>query len=537
MIRQRTIRGRSRRTCSGLMLVTVLGATSCSDRPLLGEPELDGSTGDPTTTGTSTSSPGASDGPSEPESTGGIGGDATTAASETTGSLMPPEPPALVLTLSPIKRFDLTWGLVEGADHYRLLESVSPDAPFVPLVEDIVADSISLTVPLHLRFGARYVLQACNAVGCTDSEAVVVDGTMVEAVGYVKGDGIPGAYFGYGLALSSDGTVMAVGTDSGAVFMLTQDAEGTWATAQVLESSVGSLALSADGNVLVAGGEAHTFERDRSGQWVPRGGVIPAVGRLVLSADGSTLVISRSQGQVVVLEREPAGDWSERASFEREPGEPWGLLGIALSADGSTLAMGNWTTEVVVRDAAGSWSQQGLFEAHPDTSVEPGSSMALSADGSTLVVGATAAQSVPVFERNAAGEWTEHARIEIPYALEKELGGSVVLDGSGELLVIGAIADASNAVGIGGDETNASVARAGATYVFARDATSGEWLQRAYVKAPNTDWGDLFGLRVALSGDGNVLAVAAPYEDGSSAGFGGDPADDSSIGAGAVYLY
>jgi hypothetical protein len=41
---------------------------------------------------------------------------------------------------------------------------------------------------------------------------------------------------------------------------------------------------------------------------------------------------------------------------------------------------------------------------------------------------------------------------------------------------------------------------------------------------------------VALSGDGNTLAVGAQLEDGSSTGIGGTP-DDFAANSGAVYLY
>jgi hypothetical protein len=46
--------------------------------------------------------------------------------------------------------------------------------------------------------------------------------------------------------------------------------------------------------------------------------------------------------------------------------------------------------------------------------------------------------------------------------------------------------------------------------VFTRSGAT--WTQQAYVKASNTDAGDQFGISVALSGDGNTLAVGASLE-------------------------
>src|SRR5207249_11240001 len=75
---------------------------------------------------------------------------------------------------------------------------------------------------------------------------------------------------------------------------------------------------------------------------------------------------------------------------------------------------------------------------------------------------------------------------------------------------------------------------AGAAYVFTRSA--GTWSQQAYVKASNTGADDFFGASVALSGDGNTLAVGARGEASSTTGIGSTP-NESAANAGAVYLY
>ena len=56
----------------------------------------------------------------------------------------------------------------------------------------------------------------------------------------------------------------------------------------------------------------------------------------------------------------------------------------------------------------------------------------------------------------------------------------------------------------------------------------------AYIKASNTEAGDRFGGAIALSADGNVLAVAAQYEASRATGINGDQADNSAIDAGGI---
>src|ERR1043166_2602627 len=59
--------------------------------------------------------------------------------------------------------------------------------------------------------------------------------------------------------------------------------------------------------------------------------------------------------------------------------------------------------------------------------------------------------------------------------------------------------------------------------------------QEAYIKASNSGFGDLFGAAIALSADGNTLAVAAVGES-SAAGVNGDQTDNTLGAAGAVYV-
>jgi hypothetical protein len=75
----------------------------------------------------------------------------------------------------------------------------------------------------------------------------------------------------------------------------------------------------------------------------------------------------------------------------------------------------------------------------------------------------------------------------------------------------------------------------GAVYVFVRNGNT--WTEQAFIKSSNPGLTDWFGVRMALSGDGNALAVSAPNENGGSKGINGNQSDDSADDAGAIYFF
>jgi len=249
---------------------------------------------------------------------------------------------------------------------------------------------------------------------------------------------------------------------------------------------------------------------------------------------------------------------------------------VALSSDGSTLAVGAYAENsnatgvgggqadnsasaagaVYVFIRAGSaWTQQAYLKAS-NTNADDyfGYGLNLSADGSTLAVGAfqedsnatgiggdqannsaANAGAVYVFTR-AASSWSQQAYIKASNTNRDDyFGFSLSLSSDGSTLAVGAYQEDSNATGIGGDQADNSTAGAGAAYVFTRAGSS--WSQQVYLKASNTNAGDGFGHSVALSSDGSTLAVGAPGEASNATGIGNNQADNSAVGAGAVYVY
>src|SRR5437764_1205014 len=114
-------------------------------------------------------------------------------------------------------------------------------------------------------------------------------------------------------------------------------------------------------------------------------------------------------------------------------------------------------------------------------------------------------------------------------------GYAVAIAGDGNTLAVGEPGDWSAATGINGNQADASVYGAGAVYVFTRSGTT--WAQQAYIKASNAELGDIFGVSVSLSADGNLLAAGAYGEASSASGIDGSQADNTMSNAGAVYTF
>src|SRR6266852_1681409 len=233
---------------------------------------------------------------------------------------------------------------------------------------------------------------------------------------------------------------------------------------------------------------------------------------------------------------------------------------VALSSDGNTLAVGapgeasagietdnsapsEGAVYVYTRSGA-TWTQQAYIKAsNAEAGDQFGTSVALSSNGNTLAVGATgedssatgiggsqtdntaaSAGAVYVFARSGA-TWTQQAYVKASNTdAGDQYGFSVALSSDGNTLAVGAVSESSSATGIGGNQADNTAASAGAVYVFTRNVV-GVWTQQAYVKASNTGAGDLFGFSVALSGDGNTLAVGAASESSSATGIGGNQTD------------
>jgi len=322
--------------------------------------------------------------------------------------------------------------------------------------------------------------------------------------------------FGSSVALSGDGATLAVGaffensaatgvggdqadgfaTYAGAVYVFTRSGTAWSQHAYVKASNTAVYGLFGHGVALSGDGATLAVNA--------RGESSAATGVGGDQADHS----APYAGAVYVFTRSGA-TWSQEAYVKASNTGAYDYFGdgVALSADGSTLAVG----------AVGE------------------SSAATGVGGSQADDSAVSSGAVYVFTRSGTA-WSQEAYVKASNTdVNDELGYSVALSADGATLAVGAPTESSAATGIGGNQADNSAPLSGAVYVFTRGGTA--WSQQAYVKASNTDADDWFGDSVALSADGSTLGVGAPYEDSAATGVGGDQGDDSAPGAGAVYVF
>lgn len=204
------------------------------------------------------------------------------------------------------------------------------------------------------------------------------------------------------------------------------------------------------------------------------------------------------------------------------------------------------------------WEQQAYLKAsNIESQDEFGKSVSISGD--TIVVGTVGEDSnqttitngstasannsasnsgaVYVFQRDGT-TWTQEAYLKAPNAGNNdEFGDSVSI--SGDTIVIGAPGEDSNQTTITNGATataDNSATDAGGVYVFQR--TGGNWIQQAYLKAPNSNAFDRFGSSVEISED--TIVVGSPDEDSNLTtiinGATAD-ADNSAVDSGGAYVF
>lgn len=261
------------------------------------------------------------------------------------------------------------------------------------------------------------------------------------------------------------------------------------------------------------------------------------------------------------------GTWVQEAYLKPDVLDAGDQFGVSVAIDGDTVVVGArreasavpgdphddsalfcGAAYVFVRES-GAWSQQAYLKA---SNADAGDRFgwAVEVEGDTVVVGAidesSAATGVDgdasdnsafragaayVFERSGT-TWTQQAYLKASNAGVDDRFG-VVCKLSGDTLVIGASSEGSGATGVDGDQSDDSVWRAGAAYVFVRDGAS--WTQQAYLKASTVEHYDYFGKHIALDGDRCV--IGAQYEDSSATGVDGDEADNGAVDSGAAYVF
>jgi hypothetical protein len=330
-----------------------------------------------------------------------------------------------------------------------------------------------------------------------------------------------GDQFGFSLALSGDGTTMAVGAttedsaatgingnpaddsaqSAGAVYVFARTGN-TWTQQAYVKGSNTEAAdlfgydvsLSHDGNTLAAAG----YDEDGPGR-----GVNGDQGNGV-NGSGAIYVFSRT-----------GTAWRQDAYLKGSRSEGNDALGfsVAISGDGNTVVAGAGDESCLV----GGINPQGCDMDKPKD-----------ASG-----GSAGAAYVWV---RSGGSWTEQAFIKASNPdLQDLFGANLAVSRDGNTLLVGAAMEDSRARGVNGQQQDNSATESGAAYLFTRSGTT--WRQQAYIKAENADEFDEFGTSVALSANGRRLMIGARMESGGASGINGNQSDNSTPQAGALYVW
>lgn len=446
--------------------------------------------------------------------------------------------------------------------------------------DDWFGEAVALSADgLTLAVGAAF--EASGVVGDQRDDSAPWAGavyTFVRAdggwtqTGYVKASAPDGGdLFGDSVALSADGTTLAVG-------------------APFEDSASSGVNGNPHDNSLDSSGAAYVFTYDGT-VWKQQAylkAAEPGVNNyfgidVALSDDGSRLAVGAFQesttalgsGGVFIFARSDGG-WKQEKLLKADlPGFDDHLgYAVGISGDGTRVVAGadheassasgvdgDATDDSMAYAGAAyvfarsgtTWHQEAYLKAsHPRAGTQFATAVAISKDGATVAAGTPRDNSTATGLEGDGGMW-ESGAVEVfvrsntrwaPQAFLKAahpeandwFGRFVSLCGDGSSLAVAAEHESSSASGINGDETDNRATRAGAAYLFARSGSA--WTQRAYLKGPwEPDSDDSIGSSIAISADGGRLAIGARGEDACGAGQLDAEGGNGCLESGAVYVY
>ena len=483
-------------------------------------------------------------------------------------------PPAPVVTVhaSGIKKLTFEWAPVAGASRYDLWFKANDNASWIRYLRaPAPRSSFTTGVAVHLLHWpqARFQLKACDTSGCSTSNTVRVNSEKTVAMGFFKPDTPTGAmFYGGNLALSADGTTMAVvagelinGNANTAVVYVYRRTASSWRrenrlvpnSAQGDTSSpfVGDqIALSGDGNLLVLGSWAENRTgpnpaEDAGAVYLfRRAGSVWRFAQKLVSQDGPSdnfgyVVKVDDAGQTLAISHWREGEEIVRGSFEifrddpddgidrfvhstsvpvpRHGVNPDECEGAALSGDGNTLLRACYSPTtgpqyVQALETTG-FTETGRFPITRTSGVD------VSYDGTQAVVNNL---GVARAYRLTASGWVDDGALSTADRADESGRRFIAISRDGKFAAVGSISDIL--AGLGPIFEPYQTAEFPSGGVFVHERKSSGWVLRRIVKPGSTIDG-LAGFTVALGANGNVLAVGAPFD--YSAG----------TGSGAVWLY
>jgi len=339
-----------------------------------------------------------------------------------------------------------------------------------------------------------------------------------------------GDYSGWSVSMSADGTVMAIGAYSN---------DGPSGTGLIDRGHVRVYTWNGTSWVQRGSdidGEANA-SYDYSGQSVSisADGTVVAIGASY--NDGTTGNANDNRGHVRVYAWNGTS-WVQRGNdIDGEATDDRSGYSVSMSANGTVVAIGAYNNDATVSSSdrghvrvyawnGSSWIQRGADidgEANGDNS---GENISISADGTVVAIGAryndgTSGNSsdsrghVRVYAWNGTS-WVQRGNDIDGEAANDKSGFSVSISADGTVVAIGAYGNDGTSGNVNDDR--------GHVRVYAWNGTS--WVQRgADIDGETID--DYSGYSVSISADGTIVAIGAPYNDGT----------DSSVGHVRIYAW
>lgn len=408
------------------------------------------------------------------------------------------------------KVLSFQWSAVEGATFYKLYKHDAATGGVEQIGDDLVDTQATDEIGVHVHDWVNnyYYVEACNASACEKSDLTFTATEMIKAIGYIKASNAEANdFFGWSIALSADGTTLAVGApaedskaigvngdqnnndsnNAGAVYVFVKE-NGVWTQQAYLKAS-----NTEQPNL----NSARVLPNDRFGY------------KVALSDDGNTLAVSS------LLEDSPStGINCNQANFETTT--------VSSSADPTTgfIQAQDFNTGAVYvfTRSANEWTQDAYVKSsYFKTELRFGETLALSGDGKTLAVGATS-------DSLAFSGIAKYTASSVPECFEYYPSSSSSTSNTSSSRSSTSSSTSSSSSSRSSSSYNGG-ANSGSVHIFIRREDG--WIQESLVKNSNAQQGDAFGTSISLSTDGNTMVVGAIGEDSQAKGVNGNQADNS----------
>lgn len=433
-----------------------------------------------------------------------------------------------------IKRLRFDWEPARRAAYYQVWYRADAESEYVSIGAQIPASRTTARVPVSAHLldwvNARYRVGACNDEGCRYSDPIAVNELRNDVVGYFKSDpSVFMANLGWAVDMSEDGRTLVATSH--------EDVDGVYLN-----------------------GAAYVFRRS-NGEWAQQARLVPSLSQpgagydadVAVSADGNVIVIGRRSedvpnthpeefgevGAVYIFERS-GGTWTQTARLEGDTrlyGDGFGrqvhlnaagtILAVQRGHGGPTGVLGGGTVVMYQKQDA-TWRRVASIPYTQDG--ENCVATALSGDGAVLVKSCIThdfSTSSRVHELHvfSGTNWSTETTIQLDAPPTYVPFGAVAIDHRGRTIV---------AQSWNGDQPKAVWYRlSDGTYQAQVEFLPGPWQVNEYPFGLTSE----FAASLALSRDGNIVAIGDWKDTGIGTGIVQPPLVAGEDPVGAVHVY